>query len=72
MACDAQTLEALAVASNKENGLSDRDRLICTASVYGTMAGFANAQAAVNQAMATGLAGLSDRDLEAAWLAVIC
>ena len=72
MACDAATLEALAVATNKENGLSDRDRLICTASVYGAAAGFANAQAAVNQAMATGLAELSDRDLDAAWLAATC
>jgi hypothetical protein len=72
VACDAATLEALAVLSNKENGLSDRDRLICTASVYGAAAGFANAQAALNQAAANGFFALSERDLRATFLSIIC
>ena len=72
MSCDAATLESLAVLSNKENGLSDRDRLICTASVYGAGAGFSNAQAALNQAVANGYFKLSERDLRALYLAVIC
>ena len=72
MACDAKTLEALAVATDKYNGLSDRDRLICVASVWGSAAGFANAQAAIDQANVLGLDALSDRDLQAAYLAAIC
>ena len=72
MPCDAATLEALAVATDKENGLSDRDRLICTAYVYGAAAGFANAQAALNQAAADGLFRLSAHDLRACYLSVIC
>jgi hypothetical protein len=72
VACDSSTLEALAVATNKENGLSERDILVCTASIYGIAVGFANAQAALNQAAADGLFALSERDLRACYLAVIC
>lgn len=71
MACDAQTLEALAVL-NKNPALSDRDILICTASVYGSAAGYANAQVAINAAYSFKLQGLSDADLEKATLAVLC
>lgn len=71
MACDAQTLEALAVLTNKYLALSDRDRLMCLANVYGVAAGLI-AQHAVVLAKNQGLPRLSDRDLEAALLAVIC
>lgn len=72
MACDSQTLEALAVLTNKENGLSERDILICTASVYGTAAGYADAKTAVAAAATNKLAGVSERDLRAITLSLLC
>lgn len=72
MACDAATLEALAVLTNKENGLSHRDILICLASVYGTFAGFGSAVVARAVASMTKLPRLSDRDLDMAFLQTIC
>lgn len=69
MACDAATLEALA-ALDKNPALSERDRLICYASVC--CAGFASAQVAMNAAAANGYAKLSDRDLDAALLTLVC
>lgn len=71
MACDAASLIAAALGNNLE-GLSARDQLICLASIYGGQAGYANATVAVAAAYASGLAKLSDRDLEAAYLSVIC
>lgn len=71
MACDADTLEALTHADGLEK-LSDRDILICTASVYGTAGGFATAQLALNNAYAMGMSKLSDADLEKTWEAAIC
>lgn len=71
MACDAATLEALQYL-NKQSALSERDTLICLASVYGTAAGYANAQVAVNAAATDGLARLSDRDLLMCFEGVVC
>ena len=70
MACDAATLEAL-IATDKLPELSDRDRLMCLAAVYGQAAG-QNAQQALDSAYQNGLSKLSDRDLEQAFLAAIC
>lgn len=70
MACDAATLEAL-IATDKLPQLSDRDRLMCLAAVYGGAAGY-TAQTALNAAYADGFAKLSDRDLEETFMAVIC
>ena len=72
MACDAATLEALQVATNKQSGLSERDTLIVLASIYGTAAGLSDSQAAVTLAASTGLARISDRDLYACYLSLIC
>ena len=72
MACDAATLEALAVLTNKENGLSERDIQMCTASVIGTAAGFHTAQAALNTAISNGYQKLSERDLRAFTLYILC
>lgn len=72
MACDAATLEALQVATNKQSGLSERDTLIVLASIYGTAAGLSDAQAAVTLAASNGLAKVSDRDLWSLFLSVIC
>jgi len=44
---------------------------MCLAAVYGAVAGLTGQQA-LNQAYADGFAQLSDRDLEEAFLAVIC
>ena len=71
MACDSTTLVALS-ATDRLPALSDRDRMICLASVYGTAAGYSTAQAALNAAKANGYAGLSDADLDKAFLAAIC
>ena len=71
MACDAATLEALQVL-NRETGLSERDLLMCRASVYGVAAGYSTAQDALNAAMRSGLAKVSERDLETMLLAVLC
>lgn len=71
MACDAATLEALQYL-NKQSALSERDTLICLASIYGTAAGYANAQAAMNAAAVDGLARLSDRDLLMCFEGVVC
>lgn len=70
MACDAATLEAL-LSADKLPQLSDRDRLMCLASVYGQAAGL-TAQQAMNLAYQNGLSKLSDRDLDEAFLAIIC
>jgi hypothetical protein len=71
MPCDAQTLENLN-ATDKLASLSDRDLLMITASLYGTAAGFATAQSALNNAYVQGMSRLSDADLEKAWLAAVC
>ena len=71
MACDSNTLVAL----NATDGLaklSDRELLMITANIYSTAAGFATAQAALNNAYVQGMRKLSDADLEKAWLAPIC
>ncbi len=70
MACDAATLEAL-LSADKLPSLSDRDRLMCLAAVYGGAAGF-NAQQAINKAYQDGFSQLSDRDLDEVFLAIIC
>jgi len=72
MACDAATLEALSVLTDKNTRLSDRDRLICLASVYGTAAGYANSQVAINAAYANLYQRLSDRDLLMAFQSQVC
>jgi hypothetical protein len=71
MACDAATLEALN-ATNKLAGLSDRDLLMITASIYGTAGGFATAQLALNNAYAMGMSKLSDSDLEKCFEVAVC
>jgi hypothetical protein len=71
MPCDSTTLEALTHVDGLEK-LSDRDILMCLASVYGTRAGFTTAQLALNNAYAMGMPKLSDADLEKAWLVAIC
>lgn len=71
MACDATTLAALA-AANGLSGLSDRDLLMCLASIYGSAAGNTTAQAAVTAAATAGMARLSDGDLEKCFEAAIC
>jgi hypothetical protein len=71
MPCDADTLEALTHADGIAK-LSDRDILMCLASVYGTRAGFATAQLSLNNAYTMGMPKLSDADLEKCWLAAIC
>jgi hypothetical protein len=70
MACDAATLEAI-LSADKLPQLSDRDRLMCLASVYGTSAGLTGQQA-LDLAYQDGLAKLSDRELEEVFLSVIC
>lgn len=71
MACYSTTLENLIQADGLAK-LSQRDLLICLASVYGTAAGFSTASAALANAYSQKLTGLSDRDLWAALLAAIC
>lgn len=71
MACDSTTLENLIHADGLTK-LSQRDLLICLASVYGTRAGYASARAAINAAYSSKLQKLSDRDLMAAFEAAIC
>lgn len=71
MACDSQTLENLTKADGL-NKLSQRDLLICLASVFGSRAGLADAQTALNLAYTNKLQGLSDRDLLAALEAALC
>jgi hypothetical protein len=64
VAYDAQSL----LDSSQADGygkLSARDLLICTAYALSQQAGFANAQEAVTAAAASGLAALSDMDLQA-------
>lgn len=71
MACGAADLEALQVL-NRYPGLSERDLLICRAYVYGASAGLPTATDAIALAMRDGFAKLSERDLQATYLAVIC
>ena len=71
MACDSTTLVNLIQVDGLAK-LSQRDLLICLASIYGTGAGFSTASAALANAYTQKLQGLSDRDLEAAYLAAIC
>ena len=71
MACDVTTLENAAYANGLPK-LSEHDTLICLASIFGTQAGFANAQAALNAAYAHGLTKLSEADLWRAFEAAIC
>ncbi len=70
MPCQAQDLENLLLA-NGFYRLSERDILICKAYLYGIAAGFPTATDALNAAMAMGLAKVSERDLEAEYLALI-
>jgi len=70
MACDSATLEAL-LSTDQLPQLSDRDRLMCLAALFGAGAGL-NGQQALNQAYADGFAQMSERELEEAFLAVIC
>lgn len=71
MACDAATLEALIHADGLDK-LSQRDLLIVLASIYGSSAGFATAQAALNNAYAMGMPKLSAHELWMAFEAAIC
>lgn len=70
MACDSKTLETL-LSVDALPELSDRDRLICLASVYGTAASL-TAQTALNLAYTNGLSKLSDRDLDDVLASVLC
>lgn len=72
MACDVNTLEALAVVSDKYNGLSDRDRKVCLAYVYGNNAGFADANAVLTTAYSNKLSSLSHADLRKCLEAALC
>lgn len=71
MACDSQTLENLIHADGLDK-LSQRDLLVVLASIYGSSAGFANAQLALNNAYAMGMPKLSEHDLWMALEAAIC
>lgn len=71
MACDSTTLLALTIADGLE-ALSQRDLLICLAGAFGADAGFANAQAAYDQAVTDKLQALSDRDLLECLEAALC
>ncbi len=70
MPCQAQDLEIL-IALNGQNKLSERDLLICRAYVYGLAAGFPTATDALRVAVGDGLLKVSERDLEAEYLALI-
>lgn len=70
MACDSQSLELLLVA-NGLNRLSERDLLICRAYLYCNLAGFTSATDALRVAYADGYAKVSERDLDAEYLALI-
>jgi len=70
MACQAADLEALEML-NRESALSERDLLMCRASVFGTAAGIATATDALNLGMAMGLAKVSERDLELIFLSLL-
>lgn len=72
MACDVATLVNLIGPVDGLSKLSDYDLLVVLASIYGSKAGKATAQAAVTSAVAAGMMKLSDRDLEAAFEAAIC
>jgi hypothetical protein len=71
MPCDAQTLANLTGATGLSK-LSDYDLLCCLAQIYSAKAGFANAQAALNNAYAMKMPSLSDADLEKCFEAAIC
>ena len=71
MSCSAQDLENALVTLDGFYKLSERDILICKAYVYGLAAGFTTAQDALNAAAASGMAKVSERDLESEFLAVI-
>jgi hypothetical protein len=70
MACDAATLAAL-TASTGLPKLSERDLMMCLASIYGVGAGL-NAQTATNLAATNKLAALSEADLWKTLEAVLC
>lgn len=70
MSCSAQDLEAL-LSTDKLPQLSDRERLMCLAALFGAGAGL-TAQTALNLAYSDGFAQLSDQQLDQAFLAVIC
>ena len=70
MACDAATLEAL-LSADKLPSLSDHDRLMCLAALFGAGAGL-NGQQAIALAYKNGFAKLSDLELDQTFLAVIC
>lgn len=67
MACDVKTVENL-LAANGYHALSNYDRLVCLAGVFGTLAGF-TAQQAITQAEANKYGALSDEQLDQAFLA---
>lgn len=70
MACDAATLEQLEML-NRESGMSERDLLMCRASVFATAAGVATATDALNLGTAMGLNKVSERDLELIFLSLL-
>ncbi len=70
MACDAATLEALEML-NRESALSERDLLMCRASVFATAAGIATATDALRIGILMGLNKVSERDLEMIFLSLL-
>jgi hypothetical protein len=64
VAAAAATIEALQAIVCQPHGLSERDTLICLASVLGTGVGYESAADAVAAAKDLGLPALSERDLQ--------
>lgn len=56
---------------NRESGMSERDLLMCRASVFATAAGVATATDALNLGIAMGLNKVSERDLELIFLSLL-
>lgn len=56
---------------NRESGMSERDLLMCRASVFATAAGVATATDALNLGTAMGLNKVSERDLELIFLSLL-
>lgn len=70
MACDAATLEALEML-NRESGMSERDLLMCRASVFGTAASIATATDALRIGFIMGMDKVSERDLDLIFLSLL-
>lgn len=70
MACDATTLEALEML-NRESALSERDLLMCRASVLATAAGITTAADAIRLGTLMGLNKVSEQGLEIIFLSLL-